>query len=301
MSPISTPIPQDYSQWRSTVERHIHAAPEDHQFFWLIDPCAHEDLPGIIRKLDPQADPWPLYMDTYLDEAKNSGPFMVPYRTDSEFTGWMLRELRALPLGSLIEVESASAHIAFEHFQNLLECLVAGGGQYLFRFYDPRILYAVSTYGDQTMMPRILGPALYLDAWEPGRCVPVRMGSGSDSGIRCSGMEEYEEHFIHHIWDEVDIHSIIGTLGREPGMILRSMPLPESYQLVSYVHTNLLRYGYQDKRSLAYGASVTARLGTEIWQQQSVIDAFEDRPPQAPIDEVFTSIDFEQEQTYGRY
>ena len=93
MSPISTPIPQDYSQWRSTMERHIHAAPEDHQFFWLIDPCAHEDLPGIIRKLDPQADPWPLYMDTYLDEAKNSGPFMVPYRTDSEFTGWMLREL----------------------------------------------------------------------------------------------------------------------------------------------------------------------------------------------------------------
>lgn len=300
MSPLSTPVPQNYGLWRYNIQQHIHNAPDHHRFFWLIDPCAHDELPGLIWKLDPQPDAWPLYMNTYMEEAINSGPFMAPYRPDSEFTKWMFQELRLLPLGCLIEVESASVHRAFEHLQNVLECMGESGKISIFRFYDPRIAYGINTYKEQNVTPRVLGPVLHLDAWEPGRCVPVRMGNGIDSGICSAGPEQYEGTLIYHIWDEVEIHSIIGTLGREPGIILRSLPLPEAYSFVAQVHTILLQYGYQDKRSLAYGASVTARLGMEIWQQPSVISAFQERPLQAPINEVFTSIDLEQEQHNGR-
>lgn len=286
MSPLSTPAPQDYSLWCYNVQQHIHNAPDHHRFFWLVDPCAHDGLPGLIWKLDPQPDAWPLYMNTYMEEVINSGPFMVPYRPDAEFTKWMFQELRLLPLGCLIEVEAASVHIAFEHLQNLLEALDGEGKTSIFRFYDPRITYGISTYQDQTVTPRLLGPVLHLDAWEPGRCVPVHLGNGIDSGIRSAGMESYDTAFFEHIWDEVTIHTIVGTLGHEPGMRLRTLPFPEAYSLLEQTARILSSYNYQDRESLVYGSSVSAWYGLGFWKKVEVQDALINRPVKAPLNEV---------------
>jgi hypothetical protein len=291
MSPLSSLIPQDYGLWRNSIQQRIYNAPDQHRFFWLIDPYAHDELPGLIWKLDPQPDVWPLYMNTYMEDAINSGPFMVPYRPNSEFTKWVLQELRLVPLGCLIEVEGASVHIAFEHLQNLLECMDGEGKLSIFRFYDPRIAYGISTYEDKATCLRILGPVLRLDLWELGRCAPVHMGIGIDSGIRNAGMESYDTAFFEHIWDEVKIHSTIGTLGREPGMKLRSLPLPEAYSLVERVYHILSRYGYDDRRSLAYGSSVTARLGLEVWERPDLREELQGRPANAPLAEILNMMD----------
>lgn len=290
MSRLSAPAPQIYDHWRYNIQQHAQHAPAHHKFFWLIDPSAHDELPGLIWKLDPQPEAWPLYMNSYMEEAINSGPFMVPYRPGSEFTKWVLQEMRWLPLGCLIEVESASVHTVFEHLQNLLECANGDGEASVFRFYDPRITYGISTYEDQSMAPRILGPVLRLDAWEPGRCVPVFMGTGADNATRSPGMEHYDAAFFEHIWDEVLFHTIIGTLGRESGMALRAMPLPEAYQLMQQTSTTLIQFGYSDRNSLAYGASFSAYYGLSVWEMPAVRQALEKRPAQAPLREVLESV-----------
>lgn len=287
----SLPIPHAYGLWRHNMQRYIHNAPDHHRSFWLIDPCAHNELPGLIWKLDPQPDGWPLYMNTYMEEAINFGPFMVPYRQDSKFTNWMLQELRLLPLGCLIELEAASVHTAFEHLQNLLECQDAEGKRSIFRFYDPRIVYGINTYEDKAVVPRILGPLLRLLAWEPGRCMPISMGNGFDSGIRSAGIENYDQKFLEHIWDEVKIHSTIGTLGRETGIKLRNMPLPDAYQFVEEVNNILRQYSYTDRYSLAYGTSISLRLGLSIWKGSDLQEALETRPANAPLSEIMESHD----------
>ena len=286
---ISAPPPEEYATWRSSLLQHI-ASSEQHRFFWLVDSCAHDSLPGLIWQLDAQPDAWPLYMNTYLEESVNSGPFMVPYRHESGFTRWMLEELRLTPLGCLIEVEAVSVHAAFEHLQNCTECLDAENKRSIFRFYDPRILYGISTYQDITIKLRILGPVLRLFAWEPGRCVPVSLGNGLDSGKRNAGLESYDAAFFEHVWEETAIHSIIGTLGRESGMTLRAMPLPEAYSLVGQVAHILSLYGYNDRRSLAYGSSVTARRGLEIWERPDLRDGLLGRTVNMPLDEILNSV-----------
>jgi hypothetical protein len=291
MNLLSTPHAQKYSFWRNKLGERVASADSTHEFFWLIDPCAHAELPGLIWNLEANPEVWPLYMNTYLEESVNAGPFMASYRKNTKLTAWMFENQPLLPLGCLIEVDSASAKAAFEHLQNLVEFLNSDGKRSVFRFYDPRIVYGISTYEDASRIPRILGPILRLDAWEPGRCAAVCLGNGSDIGIRCEEPARYDAEFFEHIWNEVQIHTIIGTLGREPGMALRSMPLPDAYRLVEQTGEILEKFGYADRTSLAYGAGYSAYYGISVWSRPEVEEAMRNRPAQAPLSEIMESVE----------
>ncbi len=292
MNSLTMPERQDHAEWRQACLQHMREAPADHAFFWLLDSCAHKKLPGLLWELEPHPEAWPLYMNTYLEEARDSGPFLVRCGADSRLTLWALHESAERPLGILLELRPDTTGETFQHLQNLVECLDPQGHRSIFRFYDPRILYAVTSYAADNRLPlRVLGPALRMTGWEPGRCVPVSVSLDMDSGLRCSGPEQHDEQCLMHIWDENRIHTTIGTLGGESGITLRAMPLPEAYRLVEEVCRILSRHGYLDRRSLAYGTSVTVRCGLEIWTRPDLREALEVRHPKTPLSEILEFLD----------
>ena len=283
---------QSYAAWRMKISSMLLQKESGSEFYWILDACAHPKLPGILWELEQNPEARPLYMNTYKEEVSAAGPYILPANDNNAVSRWFFEQSNEKPVGCLIEIAAGFYPVAFEHLQQQLECYPGNEHLTLFRWYDPRILYGLSTYSEQDhIRARFMGPVLYFHAWEPGRCSDIVYGIGRDLGIRSEAPEYHDEKLFDHIWDEVSIHTIIGTLGSETGMKLRSLPLPEAYKLVEQVQQILLRYNYFDRRSLAYGASITAKLGLDIWERADVREAFEQRPPNAPIDEVIESLD----------
>lgn len=238
---------------------------------------------------DPQA--LPLYMNTWQEEVSTSGPWMLPVRGHEAVSQWCFAQSGERPLGCLAEIAPGAYDDVFDHLQWQLECRPDGGETALFRWYDPRILYGMTTWPElPSILSRFMGPTLRLHAWEPGRCAAIVCGSGEDAGYRSEDAEVYPGSLIDHIWDEVMIHTIIGTLGLEQGQILRAMPLPEAYALGERSALAISAAGYDDRRSLAYAMSVAARRGPGIWDDPRVRAALAERPANAPLTEVLDEL-----------
>lgn len=284
--------PQElYVDWRLDVYKLLSQKERNSEFYWILDPCAHPELPGILWKLKTDPGARPLYMNTYLEEVAAAGPLILSAQKNFAATKWILDEGRERPLGCLIEIAGGSYAKAFEHLQRQTECYPGNDKLTIFRWYDPRILYGINSYPKlDKILAKLMGPVLYFRGWEPGRCCGVILGAGQSSGYCGNEPEHYEEEFFEHIFNEAMIHTIIGTLGHIPGKRLREMPLPDAYALGEATANKIYMAGYQDKRSLAYAIALTARLGPYIWEEQNVQKALSERPKAAPISEVLAEI-----------
>lgn len=281
--------PQRHADWLTDMRFLL--ARQEREFYWIIDACAHPDLPGVFWELDEDPQALPLYMNTWQEEASESGPWMLPVRGHEAVGEWCFAQSGERPLGCLAEIAPGTYDEVFDHLQWQLECRPDGGRPALFRWYDPRILYGMTTWpGLPSILSRFMGPTLRLHAWEPGRCVPIVCGSGEDTGYRSEDEEAYPDALFDHIWDETMIHSIIGTLGLSTGEALRAMPLPEAYAQGERVALALSAAGYDDRRSLAYAMSLSARFGPGIWDDPRVNAALAERPANAPLMDVIDEL-----------
>ena len=281
--------PQLLADWHTDMR--LLLARQEHEFYWILDGCAHPDLPGILWELDEDPQALPLYMNTWQEEVSDAGPWILPARGHDAANAWIFSQCGERPLGCLAEIAPGMYDDVFEHLQWQLECRPGDDDVALFRWYDPRILYGMTTWPDlPRILPRFMGPTLRLHAWEPGRCAAVVCGSGQDTGYRSEDTETYPYSLFEHIWDEVMIHTIIGTLGLSQGQTLREMPLPEAYALGERAALAISAAGYDDRRSLAYAMSVSARRGPGIWDDPKVRAALAERPPNAPLMEVLDEL-----------
>lgn len=281
---------QSHADWRADMR--LLLTREDREFYWILDGCAHPDLPGILWELEEDPQALPLYMNTWQEDAADAGPWILPVSGNEAAGAWIFTQSEEKPLGCLAEIAPGAYDEVFEHLQWQLECRPDGGEISLFRWYDPRILYGMTTWpGLPTILPRFMGPALCLHAWEPGRCAAVVCGDGRDSGHRSEEAESYPNSLFDHIWDEVMIHTVIGTLGLKQGQTLREMPLPEAYALGERAALAISAAGYDDRRSLACAMSVSARLGPGIWDDPRVAAALAERPAGAPLTDVLAELD----------
>lgn len=283
--------PQLLADWHTDMR--LLMARQEHEFYWILDACAHPDLPGILWDLDEDPQALPLYMNTWQEDVAESGPWILPAGGHDAVSAWIFSQCGKRPLGCLAEIAPGAYDEVFEHLQWQLECRPGDDSETaLFRWYDPRILYGMTTWPDLPgILPRFMGPTLRLHAWEPGRCVPVVCGSGQDTGYRSEDTETYPYSLIEHIWNEVMIHTIIGTLGLSQGQTLREMPLPEAYALGERAALAISAAGYDDRRSLAYAMSVSARRGPGIWDEPEVRAALAERPANAPLMEIIEELD----------
>lgn len=91
-------------------------------------------------------------------------------------------------MGCLAEMAPGTFEEVFKHMQGQLEYRLDNGEVTLFRWYDPRTLYAMSTWFDlQTILPAFLGPVLRMHGWEPGRGTGFAFGDGKPLRRRSKG------------------------------------------------------------------------------------------------------------------
>lgn len=282
---------QSYVDWRMHILSLLSQKEAAREFYWILDACAHKYLPGVLWRLETDPKARPLYMNTYREEVSAAGPFILPAAGNHAVTRWIFDEGWKHPLGCLAEIAPGSYELVFDHLQQQLECRLENDQPVLFRWFDPRILYGLSTYSErEDELAGFMGPVLHFHAWEPGRCCGIRYGTSRDAEEVHSEPQRCADELFDHIWNEAMIHSIIGTMGSSQGARLREMPLPEAYRLGEKVADVLSRAGYADRRSLAYGMSLTVRLGPYIWDEPRVVEALAERPRNAPLTEVLDEV-----------
>lgn len=270
-----------YTQWCIALYREItakthkpeEASPPD--WFWVIDACAHPELPGILWQLDSSPDACALYMSTFMEEAMQSGPWFMPCNVESSTTQWLFNQLEKVPLGFLLSVPRGGGDEMYEHLQNLLECTFSQAKNSqphekkagLFRFYDPRILYGLTTFYDSDYINLVKGPALSLHAWEPGRSIPLTNRYTTDQKNFCTGTPQLPKSLIDHLWKENQVHTIIATLDGDPGVQLRSMPLPEAYEYVDGIRNKLKNSPYISNTDVSFITAYSLLSLDEEWKE----------------------------------
>ena len=279
-----------YQSWRTGLQQEIiessrldAVAPRN--WYWLIDACAHPKLPGILWELEPFPDASPLYMNTFLEDALQAGPWFLPYRTDSPITTWVFEQMEVSHPGFLLSCEVGNGNILFEHMQNMLECVFQGEQGTtkpgLYRFYDPRILYGLSTFHDQSFLRSVKGPALSLHAWDPGRGVSIEGRYIKEQSCFCSEAQEVPLPLVEHLWNENQVYTVIATLGGESGNQLRAMPLSAAYAYVESMRMMLRNSPYTSNEDIGFATAYSLRSADESWEdilEQVVFSRFMDCP-----------------------
>ena len=267
-----------YQEWRKGICEEIALTSSEQceeaqrrDWFWVLDACAHPELPGLLWQLDANPDAWPLYMNTYMEESMHVGPWRIPCHMRSNATHWIFEQLERIPLGFLFSTNRQKGNIAFEHLQNILECVLSvqesqQRKNFLFRYYDPRIMHGLSTFHDAAWLMRIKGPMLSLHAWEPGRAIPVEKRYTKEQQTVCKEPPQLSQAFIDHLWKESQAHTIIGTLSGEPGEQLRAMPLPKAYQHVEHIQNILNDSPYTSNSDISFAIAYSLLAPDEGWQ-----------------------------------
>ena len=273
---------ENYAEWYKTTRDLFDQASSTHSCYWIIDPCSSPELPAAIWELDPDVNALPLYMNTYLEDVAKAGPMLIPYSRQSKLTAWLFQQMEIRPLGYLIQVEKEKASDLFEHFQNLLECTSPKGTKSLFRFYDPRVMYAITTYSEPTEVENITSPLLCLHGWEYGRRASIYARGKSDSGL-CPVYAARSVELLEHIWKEVKIHTMIGNLSEKFIVTYPGASFVDIYDELEQVFNYLSIMGISDQKSYELAGMITACSSKAAWDDQRVLEKFFGRPDNAPL------------------
>jgi len=261
-------------------------------WFWVIDTCAHSELPDIFWKLDNSSSASPLYMNTYREEELRTGPWLIPCQLNSGASQWIFNQAQQIPLGFLVSTNKGTEDMLFEHFQNLLECSVryTDGSlkKILYRYYDPRVLYAIGTYCEQTRTVLIKGPARSLHAWDPGRQACINRYYTNDKLTIAPEQHTLTQAFLDTIFEKNKIHTVIGSLGGQTGELLRSKPLSEAYAYVSGIYSIIEDSTFNSVADLGFITAYALSSPDNRWEE-TLFRIMQDKPAQyTALSEAFT-------------
>lgn len=243
---------------------------KNYHWFWIIDGCAHPAIQGLLQN-EAAAEAWPLHMNTYMEDVRAAGPWFVRHAPGGKLGDWMLEHLEECPAGFLLKGTHGDEQMLFDHFQQLLECTMPDGGDGVFRYYDPRMLYGITTSGDMDMVKLVCGPACDIYAWEPGRAVPVNFTRRSQGYILCEEPPQLRQELLDHLWMEAQCHTIVSTLGGEIGEELRNRPLREAYGTVASIQAVMRRTRYRDNQDVALAVAYASHTGSQVPLQHVVV------------------------------
>jgi hypothetical protein len=260
-----------YTEWKSSLfsykpPAYFHITSSEIEYFWILDGSAWPDLPRRLWELDESPNAWPLYLNTYFEEVRNAGPWFVPCKPGTAVTGWVLEQLEFNPLGLLVAVTKSDSSKLFDHFQQLLECILPNGQQGLYRYYDPRVFYAINTFEDQHYIWQTCRPSLTVEAWEPGRHLPIGVVRTAKNVKPCNDTLVISHTFLEHLSVQTRIHTVINTLGGIAGAELRSHPLPEAYDYVQSICNFLGDSPYQTRSDLAFAVAYSLMAIDDKWE-----------------------------------
>ncbi|UQZ87811.1 hypothetical protein C4J81_00690 [Deltaproteobacteria bacterium Smac51] len=285
MSNTMAPQPERpaFEEWAQARLAEINEPPEGQGWHLVFDPLAGPDLLAEAGRADSSAKFWPLYLNTYIEEALASGPHMVRLEPHSPLSGWALSKMRDMALGLLFLAETDKFEALYEHLQNFFECRLPGGRRAFFRYYDPRQFYGFTTYGDPDQGLLLLGPALKALGWEPGREITMELSQPRDRGFRCPpGGLGVGDAFSDHLFRECRIHTVIGGIINQVGehykARLAAKPLPEAYAMVQRLADQLAEYPLNNN-NLALATFITIDKGQSFWRRPEVREALRNSGP----------------------
>ncbi len=128
-------------QWltENEVQRKAQQLPEQHLYV-LLDCASDKELPECVLNLDKQARRQSLFGTTSLAEIADAGPFLIEIDRNSTVFAYLLAKISKQPWGYFIlshdDIETLSNRL-----QVFLKAQMPDGKNYLFRFYDPRVMF----------------------------------------------------------------------------------------------------------------------------------------------------------------
>ncbi len=266
---ITTRTPQrPYGRWRDALRPQIVTPSPDTAWYAVLDPNADAALPGILWEFDDSSQIVPLFMNTMNHESMLRGPVFVPIRKANKFVDWFFEKSGKQPLGVLYHTPTAKADPLFEHLQNLVECSLPGERKGVFRFYDPRILYALCQCGDEKLKATITGPAIELHAWEPGFERAVEL-TGENYFLEQEGFF-LEQSWLDCVSQQTMPYAVIQNMQGERGDLLRSKPQSEALLFVSKICSSLFDIGVNDIHGCIVGISFVMQIGQNIFENEPI-------------------------------
>jgi hypothetical protein len=260
-------LPEEYIGWKEHITSAM-SQKDSVSWFALVDPCSDERLPAMLWELDNNPGIIPLFMNTMVHDVSMAGPLFVPLSSGSPLTTWLLDKSEYIPLGCFYAVESAEADALFEHLQNLLECTLPNGNPGIFRFFDPRVLFAVSHYPDPAWMRSVAGQATAVYAWEPGCRKPVYF---ADKGLVVEKEgRAIDQGLMDAISEHTSPYAVITNMQGERGEMLRAMSLPEAYAYVKDICDSIYSLNMPYISEFVTGTSVAMQLGKNIFSDDYV-------------------------------
>lgn len=255
----------EFEEWRTGITEQM-ARADGIEWCAVIDPASDPDLPGLLWDFQENAGIWPLFMNTIMHEISLKGPIFVALRPDGKIADWLLTRAEASPIGILYAVAKGKEHDLFEHLQNLLENPLPAGGTGLLRFYDPRILHALTLFPDQKWTRLVVGTAESLHAWEPGRAEALELREGTPEILRECPSEPIPQELLDFMAKHNAPYAVLHeTAALKQGKRFTDMPVPEAFSFTEAVCRSLGELGICGMHDMTAGVAYCLDVGENIF------------------------------------
>ena len=282
--------PLEFEEWRARISERMNRE-SGRKWCAVIDSTSYPDLPGLLWAFQENAEIWPLFMNTMMHEISLKGPVFVMFQPDGIIADWLLTRAETSPVGILYAVAEGKENDLFEHLQNLLETPLPETGTGLLRFYDPRVLHALTCFPDETWTRLTLGPAESLHAWEPGRAEALELREGLPEILR----ECRSEPIPKELLDFMARHNAPYAVLHEASNLkltsrLMDQPLPEAFSFVETVCRSLDDLGVSGMADLVVGVAYCLDVGANIFGTPSVIQWMKAADTTRPFPELLADL-----------
>ena len=265
-----THCPREFEEWRAGIRERM---TRENSRTWcaVIDPASNSDLPGLLWTHQEREEIWPLFMNTMLSEISLKGPIFVALQPGGKIADWLLTNAEISPIGVLYAVAEGKENDLFEHLQNLLEIPLSDAGTGLLRFYDPRVLHALTCFGDKTWCHRAVGPAECLHAWEPGRAEALELRDGTPEILRECASEPIPQELLNFMARHNAPYAVLQEASTlKQARRLTDMPVPEAFSFVENVCRSLDDLGICGMADMVAGVAYCLDVGANIFGTTSV-------------------------------
>ena len=265
-----TRCPPTYKEWRTGISAQTIRA-DDWKWCAIIDSASDPDLPGLLWAFQENAEMWPLFMNTMMHEISLKGPVFVVLRPHGKIADWLLTRAETSAVGILYAVAEGKEHDLFEHLQNLLETPLPDGGSGLLRFYDPRVLHALTRFPDKKWTRLVVGPAELLHAWEPGRAEAIELREGTPEILGDCLSEPMPQELLDFMARHNAPYAVLHeSEALKQSKRLMDMPAPEAFSFVEAVCRSLDDLGICGIRDMTAAVAYCLDLDANIFGFSSV-------------------------------
>ncbi|SFL81777.1 protein of unknown function [Desulfomicrobium norvegicum] len=282
--------PREFEEWRAGIRDRM-TRENSRKWCAVIDPASDPDLPGLLWTHQEREEIWPLFMNTMLSEISLKGPIFVALQPGGKIADWLLTNAEISPIGVLYAVAEGKENDLFEHLQNLLEIPLPDAGTGLLRFYDPRVLHALTYFGDKTWCRRAVGPAECLHAWEPGRAEALELREGTPEILRECPSEPLQHNLLNFMARHNAPYAVLHEASTlKQASRLTDMPVPEAFFFVENVCRSLDDLGICGMADMAAGVAYCLDVGANIFGTTSVAQWMKASDTTRPFPELLANL-----------